>query len=421
MTAFKTDKPIFEMVAYLPTTWTGAMVHGGGAGLNGFLASFIPFWNQTQPLQQGLVYIASNGGNNDPSGRLLLDRETLVDYSYRQIGTTYEFGQQIMKAYYAASPQHNYFMGCSRGGGEAMVAAALYPDNYDGIVAQAPAPEVKAFIARSASQGPLTPLTSDEWNQINTQYINQCDALDGVTDGVVSARQSCTFDPIAWVASQNWTADKQATVRSQYSDLKLSDGTLINQKYGLGPFFDLTSLGQPWLRIAKNDFSWTYDVKTFNLDADYGAISAMVDSVSLDVDPLLLGQFLRKGKKVLVFMGGDDTALSIEATNAYMAKTVALSGGNGANTQTRFFPGVGHCGIPNATTLLGPDSAEMLGALRNWVEKGTAPGAMVATKLNADGTVKATRPLCLVGTYPKYKGSGDVNKAENFTCAADGT
>lgn len=420
--AYKTGKPIFEMEALLPSTWVGALVHGGGGGLNGFLPStFIPMWNERLPLQDGMVYIASNGGHNDFSGRLLLDRETLRDYSYQHIGTTYDFGQAIMANYYANKPKNNYFMGCSRGGGEAMAAAALYPDNYDGIVAQAPAPEMKAFIARAASQGPLATVATTEWNSILSAYIEQCDALDGVKDGVVSAKKACTFDPIQWVAAQNWTPAKQDAVKSQYSDLKLADGTVVNQKYPLGEFFPLTDyLGEPWLRIARSDWSWTYSVKNFDLNSDWRNISSMADSVSLDVDPLKLAQFLKKGKKMLVYMGLDDAALSIEATDAYINNVKTAAGSSSINTQTRYFPGVGHCGATNETTQLGPNSADMLGALRNWVETDTAPGNMVATRFNADGTVKARRPLCLVGTHPQYKGTGDVNLAESYSCVADG-
>lgn len=144
--AYKTGKPIFETMALLPTEWIGKLVHGGGGGgLNGRLPNGSGILNQTQPLQEKLVYIASNAGNNDPSGRLLLDRETLRDYSYQHIGTTYEFGQALVEGYYANAPENNYFVGCSRGGGEAMTAAAIYPENYDGVVAQAPAPEMLAW------------------------------------------------------------------------------------------------------------------------------------------------------------------------------------------------------------------------------------------------------------------------------------
>lgn len=421
--AYKTGKPIFEMEAFLPSTWVGEMVHGGGGGLNGFLPyTYNQPWNERQPLQDGMVFIASNGGHNDFSGRLLLDRDTLRDYSYQHIGVTYEFGQAIMANYYSNKPKHNYFMGCSRGGGEAMAAAAIYADNYDGIVAQAPAPEMKAFIARAASQGPLATVTTTEWNSILSAYIDRCDSLDGLKDGVVSAKNACTFNPIQWVAEQNWTQPKQDAVKSQYSDLRLADGTLVNQKYPLGEYFPLSGfLGAPWIRIAKNDLSWTYDVANFDLNAEWGNISSMADSVSLDVDPMKLGQFLRKGKKMLVYMGQDDAALSIEATNAYIDKVKAIAGSSSANTQTRYFPGVGHCGATNETTQLGPNNADMLGALRTWVQTGTAPGNMVATRLNADGTVKARRPICLVGTYPKYNGAGDINLAESYKCVADGT
>lgn len=416
--AYKTGKPSFEMEAFLPTRWTGGLVHGGGGGLNGSLPNGV-IWNTTQPLQQGMVYIASNGGNNDPTGAKLSDPETLRDYSFAHIGTTYEFGQALMQSYYSAEPANSYFVGCSRGGGEAMAAAAIYPDRYDGIIAQAPAPEMKAFIARTSTIGALPGLSAAKWSLLNTTYIDRCDALDGLVDGVVSNPGACTLDP---TTVAGWNAGELATIQSVMSDLKLRDGTVVNGKTGYGPAFAgfLGGLGSSWMTYVMAKDEPNYDPKAFDLDTYWPKIVSGADAVSLDVDPVALGAFLRQGKKMLVYMGGDDTALSIQSTKDYHAKAVAAAGTGGGNTQIRFFPGVGHCGGTGAT-LQGPEKAEMLGALRSWVEDGKAPTDLVAARLNADGSTKLSRPICLSGSYPRYNGSGDTSLAANFTCVAEGT
>jgi len=59
--------------------------------------------------------------------------------------------------------------------------------------------------------------------------------------------------------------------------------------------------------------------------------------------------------------------------------------------------------------------------LEQWVEKGIAPGSVIATKyLNDDpgGAVQMTRPLCPYPQVAKYTGSGDTNEAKSFVCAA---
>jgi hypothetical protein len=64
----------------------------------------------------------------------------------------------------------------------------------------------------------------------------------------------------------------------------------------------------------------------------------------------------------------------------------------------------------------GPDTFDSLTALSQWVEKGTAPDQISASKVTAGKTVY-TRPLCPYPRVATYKGSGDINDAANFTCA----
>jgi hypothetical protein len=82
----------------------------------------------------------------------------------------------------------------------------------------------------------------------------------------------------------------------------------------------------------------------------------------------------------------------------------------------RFFPvpGVFHCGG-------GPGCGDVdwLTAAVNWVEKGIAPSMLVGKHVER-GEVKRTRPICAYPDAAKYKGSGSIDAAENFTCAAPG-
>jgi feruloyl esterase len=71
-------------------------------------------------------------------------------------------------------------------------------------------------------------------------------------------------------------------------------------------------------------------------------------------------------------------------------------------------PGMSHCGG-------GPslDQFDMLGALVNWVENGTAPESVMATGKAFPGR---SRPLCAYPKHAQYKGQGDTQDAANFAC-----
>ena len=77
-------------------------------------------------------------------------------------------------------------------------------------------------------------------------------------------------------------------------------------------------------------------------------------------------------------------------------------------------PGMGHCGGGE-----GPNHFDMMSAMTAWREDGRTPERIVAAHRTA-GKVDRTRPLCAYPQVAKYKGSGSIDDAENFVCAAPG-
>ena len=392
-------------------------MQGGGGGFDGYIFPG-PIWNASHPLQQGMVWAASNGGHDDLTGAKLADPETFRDYSYASIGTTYDFSQALMQVYYTTTPNHNYFIGCSKGGQEAMAAAAYYPQNYDGVIAQAPAFNASGFVARIGLLSNLPLVTNERWAWLNTRRIAQCDAADGLADGVVSNTAACNPDPLTLV---DWSSDERKTIGSLMSDLTLTDGTVVDQPRGYGTYSDFTTYGQQWMKNVIATDEPDYDGSKFEINRYWPKIKSKLDSVSMDIAPMLLSNYLKQGKKMLVYMGENDTALSVTGTKEFQSKVVAGAATSAANTQLRFFPGVGHCGATDDSANLGAGSAEMLGELRNWVEKGTAPTELKASRISATGNTEMTRPICLSGSHAQYDGIGDVTKAESFRCIQDGT
>ncbi|REG58789.1 feruloyl esterase [Paraburkholderia sp. BL6669N2] len=418
----------FQMEAYLPTTWTGDLIHGGGGGLDGSLPNGNALWNSRQPLQDGSVFIGSNGGRSDPTGTGagLTDNQALTDYSYAAIGDTYAFGRAVVKSYYKMDPSYKYFVGCSRGGVEAAVAAETYPDNYDGVISQAPALPFLGFLIRAESQVASTAMSNDDWTKINNAYISQCDSLDGVTDGIVSNPSACKFDP---TTISSWSPDQLKAIKTLYSDMVLADGTTVAYKLGFGPqqlgynglnmYQAMASVGAAIAKYVVYKGT-SYDPAAFNVDTDWQRLVTAAAPYHLEVDPAAVASFLKKGKKVLFYQGTDDAALSVDATANWYQQIASLAGASGANTQMRLFPGVGHCGY-TGPTMKGPVQADMIGQLRNWVEKGVPPSELTASNVDSSGNVTLSRPICQLGKYPKYIGSGDPNQAQNFSCVPVGT
>ena len=149
-----------------------------------------------------------------------------------------------------------------------------------------------------------------------------------------------------------------------------------------------------------------------------------------------LGPFKAHGGKLILYHGWNDPAISALNTVNYYTEMLSKMGGTQTEEFARLYmaPGMQHCeGGPGPDSFgQGPSGAanasngaqhNVEAALEQWVEKGVAPEAIVATKSGPTesgpaGPAKMTRPLCPFPQIAKYKGSGDTNDAANFTCAA---
>jgi feruloyl esterase len=175
-----------------------------------------------------------------------------------------------------------------------------------------------------------------------------------------------------------------------------------------------------------------WDVKTFNVDRDL-PIARQKTAEALDAVNPNLSAFHSHGGKLILYHGWNDPCIPALNTVNYYEEVIGSVGRANADSFVRLYmvPGMQHCfGGPGADEFgQFPDSwtsdprGNAQTALENWVEKGTAPGAIIASKAGgaAPTTVESvvmTRPLCAYPQQAHYKGSGDPNRAENFVCAA---
>ncbi|MFT4862749.1 MAG: hypothetical protein ACI95C_001973 [Pseudohongiellaceae bacterium] len=195
----------------LPTNWNGRFLQWGDGGKDGDLdfadhrvAEGYAVTNSNTGHDSGVEPGASFGFNN---------RQAEIDFGYRAVHLTVMAGKTIVDAYYGKAPDYSYFEGCSQGGRQGLMEAQRYPNDFDGIVAGAPAFAYQALnaagtwnlqrIFRDNLAGNLAVDTTgdgsfDSLNLINvlhSKVLEKCDANDGVLDNVINDPLSCNFNP----------------------------------------------------------------------------------------------------------------------------------------------------------------------------------------------------------------------------------
>jgi feruloyl esterase len=170
-----------------------------------------------------------------------------------------------------------------------------------------------------------------------------------------------------------------------------------------------------------------WDYKTFTIEAGVRAAeektASAIDAVNAD-----LGPFKARGGKLILYHGWNDPAITALSTIQYYVSVRAKMGAKEMDSFVRLYvvPGMQHCeGGPGADSFgqvgnLNFDDPQhsVDASLEQWVEKGTAPGTIVASKYEGDDHehAKMTRPLCVYPLAAKYKGTGDANDAGSFVC-----
>lgn len=403
----------------LPTEWSRRLVQEGGGGFDGRLAAINPAGNV--PLSLGAVQAVNNGGHRDPSGAVLLNNPLVVQrYAHTAIITANRFAKQVATAYYGQAPAFTYYQGCSNGGRGALNAAAKYGVDFDGVIAAAPSRNLVGQIAQWTRAAALALPSPGKLTAVAAAAIAKCDALDGASDGIVSNWGACTFNPAADVpATVGLTAGEATSVAALMTDIALANGTKIYSGFGIGDMAAwrdrYASLGIGYIRnIVLNDATWS--AAAFDVDSHFPVITNVIEGTyQFSATASGLAQFLNSGKKVMVWHGSDDALLSHRDTIRTWKEVTDLAGATSAQANSRLYivPGVNHCGGGP-----GADTFDLLTPMVEWVESGKAPGTIVSVKVDrTTGKTQFARPLCVHPAFPKYKGTGDVNSADSFSCA----
>jgi Tannase and feruloyl esterase len=428
-----TVEPETDIEVRLPSAWAERLLHLGGVGLEGV----IPGLNgNVSELQAGYALTASNGGHRDPTrgATRFLDNPTLVeDFAHAAIEKTVGVAKAVIDAYYGRRPKYSYFSGCSSGGRGALNAAAHYGDEYDGVIAGAPPFDMPGVISRWAYAARLTPPSAAKLAVMYQSQLTQCDGLDGLSDGIVSNPVACDFDAASLRCPANEDSESCLTdqeiqvVETLRADLTLESGRLVYPRFGIGNpatgigvFMPVGGPGTPTIAsflaasflpfIVYNDS--TYNPATYDIELDLRTVvDVMEHTYDFSANMTALAQYLRSGRKIIVWHGAEDTLIShFDTINSYERMT-SQAGRDSENARLYALPGVQHCGG-------GPGASQfnLIAALTDWVENGHAPHTLVASRTDAAGNLLFTRAVCEFPRYPRYDGEGDPNDASSFYC-----
>lgn len=411
-----------DLEVRLPANWRGSYVQRGGGGFDGSIA---PPASAPAALRLGAAQGANNGGHRDPSGAALLNNPRATErYAHAAILTSTRFGKAVTQAYYGAAPAHAYYDGCSNGGRGALNAAAKYGAEFDGIVAMAPTLNIAGMVPAMTRFGEQSLPTAAQFAAVHAAAVARCDELDGARDGIISHWQACRIDPARDLpASIGLSPAQVEALRVLWSGLRSADGSVMYEGLGYG---DLTAgaaiyarFGLGHLRyVVHSDPQWLPAGGRFDVERDLPAVRAVLEGrYQFSASVGGLAQYLREGRKLLLWHGADDPIISHRDMIRTWADVVGAAGAQAARANSRLYiaPGVAHCGGGE-----GADSADLLQAMMQWVEAGKAPGTLLAAKRDAaTGTVRFTRPLCEYPRWPRYDGKGDINSAGSYSCVAD--
>ena len=385
--------------------------------------------------------------------------EKIVDFGYRAIHVMTEIAKQTIAAFYQSKPKHSYFGSCSNGGREALMEAQRYPEDYDGILAGAPANYWSHLLvgalwdAQATTLDPASYIPSSKLAAIAAAVNSACDAQDGVKDGVLNDPRQCHFDPAVLTCKTEDRGEDKAecltplqvtAVKKLYQGAHDSHGQIFpgflpgaeTGEGGWSVWITGAAPGHALLFAFGNGYfanmiydKADWDYKTADLSQATKASDEKGAKILNATDPDL-SRFRNRGGKLIIYHGWDDPAISALNTIDYFHQVQSKMGTQNVESFLRVYmvPGMQHCGGGLGATsfeegLHARQDAEhnMKLALEDWVEKGTAPSTIIASKYadpNPASQPSMTRPLCPYPKSAKYKGSGDVNNAENFACVA---
>ena len=438
--------------------WNGKFLSTGEGGLAGVVSHS----GMAQYLRYGFASASTDTGHlaTTPSSAWTVGHpEKIVDFAYRAKHEQTILAKELIASYYGKRPTRSYFSGCSNSGRQGLMELQRYPDDYDGYIIGAPANNWTRNMAyliwmyQSSGGNPLAAIPAEKLPAIQAAALAQCDGKDGVLDGVISNPPMCRFKPETLACAPGTdsksclTAPQLGALNKIYSGPSDSHGRQLISP--LQPGLEMGIPGITWdgfvtgkvnpagVQFGVPTMQMLYnradvDARRFNFDSDVRAFDTRFGPI-LNATATDLRLQRAKGIKVIQYHGWSDPLLPPgESIRYYEAIAARMGGTKKVQDFYKLYmvPGMSHCvqGGPapthfqQGTTPFRPNTSpenDVIKALEQWVEKGVAPGQIIATRyVNDDPSqgVVSRRPLCAYPRVQTYKGAGDPNSPDSFEC-----
>ena len=446
----KIDQSIGYTLAMPMHDWNGKFFQTGCGGACGTSKLFFC----DEPLKRGYACLGNDMGHTGTVGDWTFGKDNLkalVDFGFRATHRATLAGKALVDAFYKTPPKKSYFVGCSTGGRQALMAAQKFPDDFDGIIAGSPAIDETGAgmqllwtVMANHDKAGHEILQEKDVVLLHDKVVKQCDMNDGVKDGLIGDARQCHFDPAVLLCKAGQTDGcltqaKVTAARKIYSGPTTSAG-VPTYTGGMMPGSELTWMGAfishdgkapLYLGFISELFrnvgfspapgpSW--QPEQFNWDEDYkrfGLTEPLFSANNPD-----LRKFKAHGGKMIGYQGWDDNSIvPLNYLDYYRNVVKVMDGQAKTNEFYRMFtvPGMRHCSSDGA----GADAINYVEYLEKWVEQGQAPDMMIGYHVvrTTPPTRSLTFPLSNVNftrpnyVYPgqfRYNGNGDPNDAANF-------
>jgi feruloyl esterase len=453
---------------WLPLTgWNGKYLQVGNGGWSGAVVT--P--SLAYAVQRGYAAAGTDDGHagsmTGGAQWAVGHPEKVIDFAQRAVHETAVLARQVVNAFYANDASRSYFAGCSTGGRQALMAAQRYPEDFDGIIAGAPANDMTGLQAAGvwneqallkSAESAIPPV---KLRAIQRAALTACDRADGLWDGLIENPRACRFNPAGLKCKgadgpQCLTAAQLAALRRLYagpanprSGAQIFPGLSPGTEAVAGSWKDWLIASPPegarqfafgnafFGQLVREGTGW--DFREMNFDSDieaaYRKVGVLLDAVSPD-----LRSFRARGGKLIQYHGWGDAAIApgnsvdyYEQVRGFFA-TYPDPRAGGAHAVEDFYrlfmvPGMAHCGggvgpadFGNGAPVAGGAERDIVDALDRWVEQGVAPERLVGRGVTLGSPGKPlTRPICPYPRVARYLGRGEPTDAASFRCAMPAT